>query len=120
MLQKRYRLTKRGSFTYVYKKGTSQSAGALRITYVHSKGVAKIGISVPNTVGKAVVRNKVRRRIRACMRSIVPHLRPVQLVISAKKGAQELTYAQIDTALRTQLSKAGLYEEKKADAVARH
>ena len=45
MLNKRYRLTKRGSFTYVYKKGEHKSGGELKITYVKGRGVAKIGIS---------------------------------------------------------------------------
>jgi len=44
VLNKRYRLTKRGSFNYVYKKGSSQSCGAIRLTYVRGKGLAKIGV----------------------------------------------------------------------------
>lgn len=119
MLGKRNRLTKRGSFAYVYKKGASSSSGALRLTYVKSKGVAKIGISVPNTVGKAVVRNKVRRRIRAAMREIVNGLKAAQIVISAKKGAEELTYEQIKETLAFMLAKVGLYEKEENNAVAR-
>lgn len=112
MLNKRYRLTKRGSFAYVYKKGASRASGALRITFVRGKGVPKIGVSVPNTVGKAVVRNKVRRRIRAYMRGVVLALPPVQMVVSAKKGAENLTYAQLSAALTELLQKNGLYEKK--------
>ena len=74
MLSKRYRLTKRGSFAYVYRKGESHGKGALRITFVNGRCTHKVGISVPNTVGKAVVRNKIRRRIRAALRRIVPHI----------------------------------------------
>lgn len=110
MLSKRYRLTKRGSFNYVYKKGSFKSGGAIKITYVVSKGLPKVGISVPSSVGKAVVRNKVRRRIRAAMRGYVRGLKPAQIVISARKGAEELTYAQIDARLYELLNKSGLYE----------
>lgn len=112
MFDKRYRLTKRGSFSYVYSKGASKNRGALRITYVKSKGAPKIGISVPNTVGKAVVRNKVRRRIRAALRSRIKHIRPAQIVISARKGAEELSYLQICDALDGLISGVGLYEKK--------
>lgn len=109
MLGKRYRLTKRGSFAYVYRKGAGAAAGPLKITYVRSKGVPRVGVSVPNTVGKAVVRNKVRRRIRAVLRAAVPQLKAVQMVVSAKKGAQDLTYAQIESTLHALLKKAELY-----------
>ena len=112
MLNKRNRLTKRGSYTYVYKKGETRSVSNLRITFVRGKGVPRVGISVPNSVGKAVVRNKVRRRIRAAMRGFVPYVKPAQLVISAKAGAENLSYAQIEGALRELLTRSGLYEKK--------
>ncbi|MCI8413374.1 MAG: ribonuclease P protein component [Clostridia bacterium] len=117
MLNKRYRLTKRGSFSYVYGKGERNNLGALRITYVRGKGCPKVGISVPNTVGKAVVRNKVRRRIRAALRPMMSGMRSAQIVVSARKGADELTYAQIENMLAELFAKSGLYE-KKADALA--
>ncbi len=120
MLEKRYRLTKRGSFSYVYRKGESRSVAALRITYVRSKGLPKVGISVPNTVGKAVVRNKVRRRIRATLRPLMPSVRSAQIVISARKGAEEMNYAQIESAVCELLGKVGLYEKKEDNGVARH
>ena len=121
MLNKRYRLTKRGSFNYVYKKGSSQSCGAIRLTSVRGKGLAKIGVSVPNTVGKAVVRNKVRRRIRAAARLLVKRVKPAQIVISARKGAEALTYAQIESFITELFEKVGLlYEKKEADAAFRN
>ena len=118
MLSKRYRMTKRGSFAYVYRKGTGQTRGALRLIFVAGKGCPKIGVSVPNTVGKAVVRNKVRRRIRAAMRGMAANIKPSQIVIAARKGAEELSYRQIEETLSALLRKAGLYE-KETDAVAR-
>ena len=108
MLSKRYRLHKHGSFAYVYKKGEGKTAGPLKITYVRSRGLAKIGISVPNTVGKAVVRNKVRRRIRAALYPLTPRIQPAQIVFSARKGAEGLSYAQIEQSVHTLLARAGL------------
>lgn len=112
MLNKRNRLTKRGSFTYVYKKGGTHAQNSLRITFVRSNGAPRVGISVPNSVGKAVVRNKVRRRIRAAMRTLISDIRPSQFVISAKSGAENMTYAQIESTLRELLIRSGLYEKK--------
>ncbi|MDE7394887.1 MAG: ribonuclease P protein component [Clostridiales bacterium] len=108
MLSKRYRLHKHGSFTYVYNKGAGKSDGPLKITYVRCRGVPKIGISVPNTVGKAVVRNKVRRRIRAALYPLTSRIKGAQIVFSARKGADALTYAQIERSLYTLLGRVGL------------
>lgn len=119
VLNKRYRLTKRGSFNYVYKKGASQTRGAIRLTYVKGKGLPKIGVSVPNTVGKAVVRNKVRRRIRAAARKLVQNVKPAQIVLSARKGADAMTYTQIENSVIELFAKAGLYEKKETDAAFR-
>lgn len=109
MLHKRNRLHKRGSFGYVYRKGESKADRALRITYVRSRGVPRIGISVPNTVGKAVVRNKIRRRIRAALRQLLARIRPAQIVVSVRKGAEAYTQAHIRETLESLFIKAGLY-----------
>ena len=87
----------------------------MRLTYVCGKGTPRVGVSVPNTVGKAVRRNKVRRRIRAAMRGYVKNLRPSQIVISARKGAEQLAYSEIDGKLYEMLVRAGLYEKKETD-----
>ena len=108
MLSKRYRLHKRGSYTFVYKKGEGKTDGPLKITFVRCRGQAKIGISVPNTVGKAVVRNKVRRRIRAVLYPLTTRIKPAQIVFSARKGAEMLTYAQIEHSIHALLNRAGL------------
>lgn len=108
MLSKRYRLHKHGSFTYVYRKGEGKSDGPLKITYVRARGVPRIGISVPNTVGKAVVRNKVRRRIRAALYPLTDRIKGAQIVVSARSGADKMTYAQIEQSLYTLLSRVGL------------
>ena len=92
----------------MYKKGEGKTDGPLKITYLRARGLPKIGISVPNTVGKAVVRNKVRRRIRAVVYPLTARIKPAQIVFSARKGAENLTYAQIEPSVYTLLARAGL------------
>lgn len=72
MLKKPNRLTKRGSFAYVYRNGSRRSERALTLMFVNSKGGVRAGFSVPNKVGKAVVRNTLKRRLRAAFRSFCP------------------------------------------------
>ncbi len=117
MLPKINRLTKRGSFTYVYNKGKRNWAGLISLVYVRSKTL-RIGFCVPNKVGKAVVRNKVKRRLRAVCRLLSSSLEPVQAVISAKVGAGELSYKEIEGLVYKLFSNAALLKtepEKKAD-----
>ncbi len=108
MLAKRYRLTKHGSFNYVYRKGTPKRNGVITLCFVAGGKGVKVGFSVPNKVGKAVYRNKVKRRMRAFMQLRVGALKPSQLVFSAGKGACELSYGEISSAMDKLLSRSGL------------
>lgn len=108
MLAKAYRLTKHGSFNYVYRKGAPLFAGLISLVYVKGGKSLKIGFSVPNKVGKAVCRNKVKRRMRAAVQKYIGGIGCAQMVFSAKTGATEMTYAEIETAVVKLLKKAGL------------
>lgn len=109
MLAKRYRLTKRGSFAYVYRSGKTQYCSCIGLTYVPGKGGVRIGFSVPNKIGKAVVRNKLKRRMRAAAGQLLPRLtHGAQLVFSAKKGAEELDYRAVYEAMDKLLVKVGV------------
>lgn len=108
MLPKRYRLTKHGSFNYVYRRGAAASSRLISLAYVKGGKGVKMGFSVPNKVGKAVYRNKVKRRMRDVAYRVKDKLSSVQLVFSARCGATQLTYAQIKDAMEKLLIKAGL------------
>lgn len=99
MLSKKFRLTKSGSFSYVYRKGQIKSDKLITLTYVLSKGAPRVGFSVPNKVGKAVKRNLVKRRMRAIMRAEILKVASAQIVFSAKLGATDLSFAQIKSVM---------------------
>ena len=67
------------------------------------------GFSVSKKVGNAVVRNRVRRRLREAMRALLPELpRGVRLVVVARGRAAEAPYAELAAALRRACERAGL------------
>ena len=101
MLAKRYRLTKHGSFNYVYRKGNAVKSGVVSLVFVRGGKGVKFGFSVPNKVGKATVRAVIQERKDKIKGG-------VQAVFSAKQGASEMTYPQLEETMEKLLSKAGL------------
>ena len=70
----------------------------------------KVGFSVSKKVGKAFVRNKVKRRLRECIR---PHLGDVKnglYVIVARPSAAEATFQSLQRDVAYLLKKQDAYK----------
>jgi ribonuclease P protein component len=109
MLPKQHRLTRSQDFARVRRRG--RSAGSpLLVVYVlpvRSPEI-RIGFSVSKKVGKAVVRNRVKRRMREVMRYYLPSLRPGQdLVVIARPAAAGAEYREIAACIDSALRKTG-------------
>ena len=106
MLSKKYRLRARGSFSYVRSHGTK--SGGKYITFTALKGNCKrIGFIVSNKVGKAVRRNKIKRRMRGIVQELLPNLANGQMIFIAKPGITSLTYSEIKESMNMLVEKAG-------------
>lgn len=70
----------------------------------------RVGFSVSNKVGKAVVRNAVKRRLRASVRNRLKTLRGCQAIVAAKTSAAGKDYATLDGELCSLFTRAGLTE----------
>jgi ribonuclease P protein component len=80
----------------------------------------RVGISVSRRVGKAVARNRAKRRIREAVRSFLPSLRVGQdLVFVARPSMAEATYQQVLEAVEGLLRRAGLLAGQRISAVDR-
>lgn len=111
MLSKRNRLTKRGSFTYVYKKGKVVKSKYLVFYYLSSTGL-RAGFSVNNKIGKAVKRNKIKRRMRAAFRTVIPQIKGSgQMVFLCRSAIVSATYEEILQDITTVLHKADLLRD---------
>ena len=108
MLAKRYRLTKNGSFSYIYAHGSRVPDKKVKLNYVRSKSGVKIGFSVSNKIGHAVVRNKVKRRMRAVAADNVKRLAPCQLVFIASPGIDKLSFDEIKAQMESCFIRSGL------------
>lgn len=107
MLDKAHRLNKHGSFTYVYRNGKRFAEPDLVLIFTPARNV-RVGFSVSNKVGKAVVRNKVKRRLRASVQNRMSALCGCQAVIAANPSAAGKDYATLDGELEKLFKRAGL------------
>lgn len=100
-MKKENRLRKNMEFKKVYKSGKNYWNRNL-IVYVRRNGTDKtrIGISITKKVGDAVVRNKLKRRIREVSRVYLPNLRKgYDLIFIPKKNAVDLSFAELESAI---------------------
>jgi ribonuclease P protein component len=107
---KKYRLTRTYEYGQVYRTGKRfPSARFLLFTRPGAHEFSRVGLSVGKKVGKAVTRNRVKRRLREIMRIRRPHfIRPTDIVLVAHPKAAGLTYAEMEGEVDKLLRKAGL------------
>ena len=70
-------------------------SGPIRIAYVSNDSPAAVAYAIGKHVGNAVVRNRIRRRIRALIDSRDAPLPAGFYLVKCGIGAQELTYDQL-------------------------
>jgi len=97
-VQRRHRLSRSRDFDAVYRHGRSVSTRFL-VLYWFPRGEegqgARVGLAVPKVVGTAVVRNKMKRRLREALRSRLPELPQDQdYVLVVRPGLAEATDAR--------------------------
>ncbi len=67
--RRRGRLTRRAEFDAVYRNGFRRSSRQFTVFFAENgQGVSRFGMSVGRALGSAVVRNRIRRRIREILR----------------------------------------------------
>ena len=109
MLRADQRLRRGRDFDAVFQRGRRFSGGALSIRALERGGgpdqqPARYGFSISSRLGGAVVRNRIRRRLRASARGIAAD--GWDFVITARNGAAEADYADLDRALRRLVERA--------------
>lgn len=96
MLPRHERLRRRKDFLACYNEGRAYAQAHL-VMYVRPQASGRrFGFVVGKKVGKAVVRNRVKRRLRAACRQCLPYLKDgFDAVIVARKNAAEADYHQL-------------------------
>ncbi len=90
-------MTRPADFRAVVRGGIRVPTGHTIVHVLHSgDGPARFGFIVTKAVGGAVVRNTVRRRMRAICYDVLGRVdRGTDVVIRALPGSDQLTYARL-------------------------
>ena len=101
-------LTKREQYTSVYNEGRSWVSSSLVMKALpNGLALSRCGISVSRKVGKAVVRNRVKRRLREVLR-LAPLKPGWDIVFIARPPASVASYAELKKTVESLLSRAKL------------
>jgi len=77
-------------------------------------GHTRFGLSTGKRLGPAVVRNKVRRRLRTILRRLSPEIEPGwDILLVARAPAATVTQSELDAALTGLMTTAGLLAQNK-------
>lgn len=103
------RLKLNREFRRVFSRGHSKATPRLALYWWEKReGGFRVGFSVSRKVGNAVVRNRLKRQLRACFDRYAPDLagRSVDFVVVCRPPAAGSTFAELDADLVKLLRKA--------------
>ncbi|MCR5576628.1 MAG: ribonuclease P protein component [Oscillospiraceae bacterium] len=106
-------LKKNSDFRRLYARGKSVSTPYLALYCRENRlGVSRYGYTVSTKLGGAVVRNRVRRRLREIVRLNAQRMRPgCDVVLVARARAVGCEYKRLEAAYLTACKKLGLMKE---------
>ena len=123
MLPAEQRLRENRDFRLIYARGRSH-ADSLAVIYVlrrngdhaNAAPVRRIGFVVSKKLGDAVVRNRIKRRLREAVRLCLPDLRegPFDLIFVGRTGAKGAEWSTILATVGELLRRAGMLRENAA------
>lgn len=109
-MKKQFRLRRNKDFLRVYRK--RQSAADQRLVIYKSRNRfshSRVGISVSKKVGKAVVRNRVKRLIREAVRVNLDKIKTgYDLVIVARRKIVDCSFAEVEESVLRVCAKLGI------------
>lgn len=110
-MQRRHRLTGDKRYSQIHRQGRSAANRLLVIRYL-ANGLehSRFGFMVSKRVGNAVVRNKVRRRLREAVRAN-PVLGGWDAVFIARRGIEQAGFSQVQRAAGNLLRRTRLLAE---------
>lgn len=116
-----YSLKKNKEFQRVYRSGKSCGARSVVLIYRRAgHGSVRVGFSVSKKVGNAVMRNKVKRRMREAFRLMIPQVKKgYNYVFVARESAAGESYHSLEKSMAYLLKKSGQFAASPAEKTAK-
>lgn len=110
------RLRKNSDFLITYKKGASFGNRNL-VIYYRNNGLEhhRIGFSVSKKVGNAVVRNRIKRRLRSYLQQEADIVNHYDIVLIAKESCKDKDYHELGASVQHLLYKTKLARTKRKE-----
>jgi len=122
-VKRKYSLKGRDLFKKLYREGKRVKGNIVDLIYLRPENIGnnfddlsyensadiKIGIVVKRRVGKAVERNKIKRRIRSVLQEMIVYIdSDLYMIVNAKKKSQLFTYKELYAELERLLVKRNI------------
>jgi len=109
-MKRKYRLSRSSDFQRVRQFGKSYASPIMVLAFLRNElDYHRFGFVVSKRLGKAVLRNKIKRRMREAVRLRMTNIKPgVDIVFIARKRMAQASYADICQTLERLLTKADL------------
>jgi ribonuclease P protein component len=99
------------SYRRVYEDGRSAGNRHLVLYYLPGGPGIRLGVSVSRRLGKAHVRNRLKRRVKEAFRLLVPNLaKEGQVVFIVKRGSVASTFWDLLESMRDLMRRMGLLD----------
>jgi len=103
-------LRRRADFEAIGRQGTARSTALLVLRWMRTnRAESRVGLSTPRTLGGAVQRNRVRRRLRELLRERIGRIGPGwDLLLIARPAAGDATHAELGAAIDALLRRSDI------------
>ena len=101
-----WRVRDAATFRELRRRGRRARGGGLTVTWLPGSvdGPPRVAYAIGRSVGTAVTRNRLRRRLRAIVAELTPELRPGTYLIGADASVADLDHGDLRRTLCTVLS----------------
>jgi ribonuclease P protein component len=107
-------LSRPRDFAALQERGATRSSPLLVARLLRTElGETRFGFATGRALGPAVVRNRVRRRLREAIRSLAPVLRPGwDVLLIARPAIVGADHRTVEVALRSLLARGGVLQKE--------
>ncbi|MDQ0091904.1 ribonuclease P protein component [Paenibacillus anaericanus] len=115
-MHKKLRLRNRADFGRVYRAGKSFANRQLVVYWSNKHDIERfrLGVSASKKIGNAVVRNRIRRKLKEIVRLHEAEIRDhVDIILIVRNGAVEMEYQELEKSVLHVLRKSSLLRSSK-------